>query len=92
MKRRDVIKLGFLGVTGFYINPVFAKLNYLTKTERPILFKPNWESLSRYKVPDWFRDAKFGIWAHWGPQCVPEAGDWYARGMYQEHSSQKPDK
>src|SRR6476619_194806 len=33
-------------------------------------------------APDWFRDAKFGIWAHWGPQCVPEFGDWYGRLMY----------
>ena len=33
-------------------------------------------------VPEWFRDAKFGIWAHWGPQCVPEMGDWYGRLMY----------
>ena len=33
-------------------------------------------------MPDWFRDAKFGIWAHWGPQCQPEFGDWYARLMY----------
>jgi alpha-L-fucosidase len=44
---------------------------------------PTWESLARsYRVPDWFRDAKFGIWAHWGPQCQPEWGDWYARLMY----------
>lgn len=44
---------------------------------------PSWESLAgAYRVPDWFRDAKFGIWAHWGPQCVPEAGDWYGRLMY----------
>src|SRR3546814_10258860 len=33
-------------------------------------------------LPDWFRDAKFGIWAHWSAQCVPEAGDWYGRLMY----------
>ena len=45
-------------------------------------FRPNWESLRAYRFPDWFRDAKFGIWAHWSPQCVPEQGDWYARGMY----------
>lgn len=51
-------------------------------------FEPNWESLQKYKTPEWFRDAKFGIWAHWGPQCQPEAGDWYARGMYQEGSRQ----
>jgi len=51
-------------------------------------FKPTWESLRQYQVPEWFRDAKFGIWAHWGPQCEPEDGDWYARGMYQTGSSQ----
>jgi alpha-L-fucosidase len=51
-------------------------------------FKPNWESLKQYEVPQWFQDAKFGIWAHWSPQCVPEEGDWYARGMYQEGSDQ----
>ena len=39
-------------------------------------------SLQQYQTPDWFRDAKFGIWAHWGPQAVPRAGDWYARNMY----------
>ena len=46
-------------------------------------FKPDWESLkAQYQAPGWFRDAKFGIWAHWSAQCVPEAGDWYARRMY----------
>lgn len=49
-------------------------------------FEPTWESLQTYDYPDWFRDAKFGIWAHWGPQAVPEVGDWYARHMYiQDH-------
>jgi len=46
------------------------------------MFQPTWESLKQYKAPDWFRDAKFGIWAHWSAQCVPEQGDWYARQMY----------
>jgi alpha-L-fucosidase len=47
-------------------------------------FQPTWESLaSGCTTPDWFRDAKFGIWAHWGPQCQPEMGDWYAKQMYQ---------
>ncbi len=41
-------------------------------------------SLANYSCPDWFRDAKFGIWAHWGPQAVPMEGDWYARRMYQQ--------
>ena len=46
----------------------------------------NWESLSAWECPEWFKDAKFGIWAHWGPQCQAEAGDWYARFMYYEGS------
>ncbi len=45
-------------------------------------FEPTFESLKRYSAPDWFRDAKFGIWSHWGPQSVPMFGDWYARNMY----------
>ncbi len=47
-------------------------------------FKPSWESLRQFRVPEWFRDAKFGIWAHWGSQCEPERGDWYAREMYSQ--------
>jgi alpha-L-fucosidase len=47
------------------------------------LFEPTWQSLAAgYHCPEWFRDAKFGIWAHWTAQCVPEMGDWYARQMY----------
>ena len=49
------------------------------------VFEPSWQSLSaNYQAPEWFADAKLGIWAHWGLQCVPEAGDWYARAMYQQ--------
>ncbi len=51
-------------------------------------FAPTWASLKQYRTPDWFRDAKFGIWAHWGPQCEPEDGDWYARTMYIEGSEE----
>ena len=40
------------------------------------------ESLNAYHVPDWFADAKFGMWNHWGPQSAAEYGDWYARRMY----------
>lgn len=51
-------------------------------------FKPTWESLKQYKCPDWFRDAKLGIWAIVTPQSLPEAGDWYARAMYEQGSGQ----
>ena len=49
-------------------------------------FQPTWESLKQYRCPDWFRDAKLGIWAVWGPEAVPMQGDWYARQMYEEGS------
>ena len=51
-------------------------------------FKPTWDSLLQYDAPEWYQDAKFGIWAHWSPQCVPEDGDWYARNMYLEGQRQ----
>ena len=55
-----------------------------TMAEGP--YQPQWESLIKHKTPEWFRDAKFGIWAHWGPQCVEGSGDWMAREMYIEGS------
>lgn len=47
-------------------------------------FEASWESLQQYQTPEWYRNAKLGIWAHWGPQCEPENGDWYARQMYED--------
>ena len=63
-------------------------------------FKPTDESFKQYQYPEWFRDAKFGIWAHWGPQAVPRQGDWYAKNMYMNQAwdwskngfSEKPDQ
>jgi alpha-L-fucosidase len=54
-------------------------------------YHPSESSLKQYQYPEWFRDAKFGIWAHWGPQAVPRHGDWYARELYQEGSSDYTD-
>jgi alpha-L-fucosidase len=48
-------------------------------------FRANWQSLARYQTPDWFRDAKFGIFLHWGVYSVPAfANEWYSRNMYQQ--------
>ena len=30
-------------------------------------FEPTWESLRKFVCPEWYQDAKFGIWSHWGP-------------------------
>jgi alpha-L-fucosidase len=78
--------------------PTFARADDLPKFPSPVSadtepmatgkFEPTWDSLKQYQAPEWFKDAKFGIWAHWGPQCVPEEGDWYARNMYMQGSRQ----
>ena len=52
------------------------------------MFEATFDSLYKYESPEWFRDAKFGIWSHWGPQSVPMCGDWYARNMYIQDSPQ----
>jgi alpha-L-fucosidase len=50
-------------------------------------FRPEWNSLAKYRAPDWYRDAKFGIFIHWGLYSVPAfANEWYSRNMYQEGS------
>ncbi len=52
-------------------------------------FQPTWESLKKYQTPDWFRDAKFGIFIHWGAYSVPAFGsEWYPRQMYIKDSKE----
>lgn len=47
-------------------------------------FEPTWESIEKNYPgePTWLREAKFGIWVHFGPQAAGESGDWYARKLY----------
>jgi alpha-L-fucosidase len=52
-------------------------------------FQPSWDSLAKYQVPDWYQDAKFGVFIHWGVYCVPAFGnEWYPRNMYQQGSKE----
>ena len=91
MKRSTILKGAIATIPALYLPKVFARNLLSTVTQSRLAsgpFRPTWDSLTQYQVPDWFRDAKFGMWAHWGPQCQPEYGDWYARGMYQEGSEQ----
>lgn len=52
------------------------------------VFQDNWESIRQsYEFPEWFQDAKFGIFIHWGIYSVPAFGtEWYARNMYMQNS------
>ena len=92
MKRRTLIKGMAVTLPSLYLSRAlgnnFPDAQLLNEPIASGPFKPTWESLQTYQTPEWYRDAKFGMWAHWGPQCQPEAGDWYARGMYQEGSGQ----
>lgn len=69
-----------------FLNMLFVVLFFLGSTQ--FIKAQNkdltWDELAnQYECPEWFRDAKFGIWFHWGPQAVPEqGGGWYARHMY----------
>jgi len=50
-------------------------------------FRPDWNSLSNFQVPEWYKDAKFGIFIHWGVYSVPAFGsEWYPRMMYTDGS------
>ncbi len=75
MDRRMFMRIASASAGASYLSGLSAA--------EPPRFSPSWQSLVEgYQVPAWFRDAKLGIWAHWSAQCVPEAGDWYARQMY----------
>lgn len=51
--------------------------------EQKVIYKPDWESLQQHVTPEWFLDAKFGIYCHWGPYCVPaHETEWYSHYMY----------
>ena len=74
--------VGLGGVSRAVASPPGRASARPTPAIMPGRFESTAQSLAGYRAPDWFRDAKFGIWAHWGPQAVPGQGDWYARFMY----------
>ncbi|AWB65839.1 alpha-L-fucosidase [Saccharobesus litoralis] len=63
--------------------------NKQTQNSKPIHYQPNWQSLSQHEAaPEWFQDAKLGIYFHWGPYSVPAFGTaWYSGNMYRKGSS-----
>jgi alpha-L-fucosidase len=93
MKRRNLLKNLAVTVPALYLANNLKTGNFLSNLtfQEQIAngpFQPTWQSLKKYKTPEWYKDAKFGIWAHWDPQSQPGQGDWYARGMYNEGSRQ----
>ncbi len=88
--KKTILTIALLGVVAGGLQAQNYQVPVLENDE-PMMkgkFSPTWESLENYQVPEWFKNAKFGIWAHWGPQCVEGSGDWMARFMYMEGSSE----
>ena len=89
LTRRQTLQLLASAAPAFALRNTFAQSAAtppLSVTPGP--FTNTRASLQSYTTPDWFADAKFGIWAHWGPQSAIGDGDWYARNMYVEGSDQ----
>jgi len=80
--RRRLLRNAALAAAAYRMGP--RAVGQTSNEVMPGKFKPTWDSLKQWRMPEWFRDAKFGIWAHWSAQCVPEQGDWYARRMYMQ--------
>lgn len=60
------------------------------KTNQSFKYEPNWDSLKNYTVPEWFKDAKFGIFIHWGVYAVPAFNnEWYPHFMYRDEVSRR---
>jgi alpha-L-fucosidase len=84
------LKLIFVMV---YLASFLTELNAQTgnsdkKLPTQIHFEPEWKSLEQYKCPEWFRDAKLGIYVTWGIYSVPAYGCWYGRKMYENNQPQ----
>jgi alpha-L-fucosidase len=66
-----------------------ALLKQVDAADRHGPFRPDWESLQKYEAPEWYKDAKFGIFIHWGVYSVPAFGnEWYPRNMYNAGSDE----
>ncbi len=72
-----------------YDNQRAALLKQVDAADHHGPFRPDWESLQKYEVPEWYKDAKFGIFIHWGVYSVPAFGnEWYPRNMYNADSDE----
>jgi alpha-L-fucosidase len=72
-------------VTPLTDEQIAARLAAIDSVAQQGPFQPNWDSLAGFQTPPWYRDAKFGIFIHWGAYSVPAFGsEWYPRKMYEK--------
>ncbi|HEU5109133.1 MAG TPA: alpha-L-fucosidase, partial [Micromonosporaceae bacterium] len=77
-RRRMLVTVGLAGAAGL------SRAGVAWATEGPSSYTPTWASVDQHPpAPEWFQDAKFGIYYHWGAFSVPAfANEWYPRNMY----------
>ncbi len=79
----------WLHASAKYDVPRAALLKDVERGDQEGPFRPDWQSLQDYQPPEWYKDAKFGIFIHWGVYSVPAFGnEWYPRNMYREGSDE----
>jgi alpha-L-fucosidase len=84
-----VIDLEWQKATAKYDGARAAILNEVDLVSHQGPFRPDWDSLEKYEAPEWYKDAKFGIFIHWGVYAVPAFGsEWYPRDMYRPGSEE----
>ncbi len=93
LSRRHALQLLASAAPALALRNAFAQTTGQSPATPPLSVTPGpftntRASLQSYSTPEWFGDAKFGIWSHWGPQSAVGDGDWYARLMYIEGSDQ----
>jgi alpha-L-fucosidase len=82
MKHKEIL---FLFIFIGWVNILFSQNSHIKKSELTTqrTYEANWTSLTKHPYPEWFQDAKFGIYFHWGVYSVPAYGnEWYPRWMY----------
>lgn len=87
-KELHVLLLAFLLVSCQQPGKSSYNIESVASPKGTELFQPDWENIAaNYQFPEWFSDAKFGIFIHWGPYAVPAFwNEWYAREMYLKDS------
>ncbi|MEV6829481.1 alpha-L-fucosidase [Amycolatopsis sp. NPDC051102] len=84
MSSFELSRRKLLAVTGVAVTASVFRVRTVWATEGPSSYSPSWSSVDQHPpAPEWFQDAKFGIYYHWGVFSVPAFGnEWYPRNMY----------
>ena len=84
------MKNSFISLLGFLLIGIILFSCQPREEEQTVKYEPTWESLKNHKTPQWLRDAKFGIYTHWGIYCYTATrgnATWNSFAAYHEPES-----